>query len=297
MMLRVSDSEPQIPPASRAEKLPHLCSGTTLLQRTRGDGCITVDRPVSGGHRIARLRQSGAAKILCPRNHLDAAFEVVLLNTAGGLTGGDEMRWEASAGRDAAVRITTQTAERVYRSNSGDALVRTHLHADAGAALEWLPQETILFDGAQLSRTLSIELEENTTLLAVEAIVLGRRARGERVRTGSLRDRWSVRRGGRLIYADAVRMGGDIAALLDRPATFGGAQAFATVLLAGLNRMPIDELRAILPTGDGVEAGASTLPQVTVVRMIAAHGDILRPALARLLHALRGAALPRVWQA
>ena len=290
MMLRVPDSDPRIPPAR------HMPEGV-MLQRTTGDGRIAVDRPARGGHGVAEFRQAGAAKILCPRNHLDDAFEAVLLNTAGGLAGGDRMRWEVTAGRDALLRVTTQTAERVYRSNSGDALVETRLNAAAGATLEWLPQETILFDGSRLSRTLSIDLAEDSALLAVEAVVFGRRAHGERVHSGSLRDQWRVRRGGRLIFADNVRLGGDIAALLGRPATLGGAQAFATLLLAGPARMAIDELRAMLPDGDGVEAGASALPHVTVVRLIAAHGDILRPALARLLLALRGAALPRVWQA
>jgi urease accessory protein len=100
-----------------------------------------------------------------------------------------------------------------------------------------------------------------------------------------------------LIYADAVRIDGGIAALLDRAATFGGAQAFATILLTGPDRMAIDDIRAILPADDGLEAAASALPDVTVIRILAAHGDVLRPALARLLVALRGAPLPRVWQA
>jgi urease accessory protein len=293
MMLQVPDSDPRILPPRHAPTPVERA----LLQRTTGDGRIVVDCPPRGGHRVAQFRQAGAAKILCPRNHLDGAFEAVLLNTAGGLAGGDRMRWEVSAGPGALVRVTTQTAERVYRSNSGDALVETCLHAEAGATLEWLPQETILFDGSRLSRTLSIELAEDAALLAVEAVVFGRRAHGERVRSGCLRDRWRVRRGGRLIHADNVRMDGDLRALLDRPATFGGAQAFATLLLAGPARTPIDDLRALLPDGEGLEAGASALPHVTVVRLVAAHGDILRPALARLLLALRGAALPRVWQA
>lgn len=268
-----------------------------MLQRATGEGVIAVERQAEGCARVTRLRQSGAAKLLCPRNHLDTAFEAVLLNTAGGLAGGDRLCWEASAGRDVTMRVTTQTAERVYRSNSGEARVETRLGVAEGASLEWLPQETILFDGSRLSRTLSIDLAESSNLLAVEAVVLGRRAHGERVRSGSLRDQWRVRCGGRLIYADAVRMDGDIAALVDRRATFGGGRAFATLLLAGPARMPIDDLRAMLPSGDGLEAGASALPHVTVVRLIAAHGDLLRPALARLLFTLRGAALPRVWQA
>jgi urease accessory protein len=292
MMLRVSDSDPAISPAALAPAVLR----PAVLQRTRGDGALVVDRSASGAHRLVRLRQAGAAKILCPRNHQDDAFEAVLLNTAGGLAGGDDLRWDVSAGPGAVLRVTTQTAERVYRSTGDDAVVATRLEANVGATLEWLPQETILFDGARLSRTLSIDLAEDAALLAVEAVVLGRRAFGERVRSGSLRDHWRVRRRGRLIHADSVRIDGDIAALCDRPGTFGGAQAFATLLLAGSARVPIDDLRALLPAGEGLEAAASALPHVTLVRMIAAHGDILRPALAGLLHALRGAALPRVWQ-
>jgi urease accessory protein len=297
MMLRVSESEPSIPAAACAADEALAFIPSPVLQRTSGYGAILVDRDANGGQRLVRLRQAGGAKILCPRNHQDAAFEAVLLNTAGGLAGDDHLCWNVTAGRGAVMRVTTQTAERVYRSNGGDALVETRLQAGPGAALEWLPQETILFDRAKLSRTLSIDLAEDAGLLAVEAVVLGRRAFGERVRSGSLRDHWRVRRGGRLIHADSVRIDGDIAALLDRPGTLGGAQAFATLLLAGAAQIPIDDLRAMLPAGEGLDAAASALPHVTLVRMIAAHGDILRPALAGLLHALRGAALPRVWQA
>lgn len=267
------------------------------LQRTSGDGVITIGRAADGGHRLIRLRNAGAAKVLCPRNHQDGAFEAVLLNTGGGLTGGDRLDWAAAAGPGAILRITTQTAERVYRSNGGEAVVTTQLRAGAQAALEWLPQETILFDGSRLARTLSIDLAPDSSLLAVEAVVFGRRASGEQVRRGSLRDAWRVRRDGRLIYADNVRMVGDIARLLGRPGTFGGAQACATVLLATPKPMPIGDLRALLPAGDGLEAAASALPHVTIVRLLAAHGDVLRPALAGLLHGLRRIALPRVWQA
>jgi urease accessory protein len=295
-MLRFSESEDLMPTASNAGRAAANRAPATM-QRASGEGRLAVRRDATGGHRVATLRQAGAARIICPRNHLDAAFEAVLLNTAGGLTGGDHFSWEASAGRDAMLRVTTQTAERVYRSAGGDARVETRLGAEMGARLEWLPQETILFEGARLSRSLSIDLAENAGLLAVEVVVFGRRAHGERVGSGSLRDQWRVRREGRLIYADAVRIDGAIAALLDRPATFGSAQAFATILLAGPDRMALDRIRAFLPVNDGLEAGASALPEATVIRILAAHGDVLRPALARLLVALRGAPLPRLWQA
>jgi urease accessory protein len=282
-----------LPGSSGLDAARRLPAGA-MLQRANGEGHVAVERS-EFGHRLATLRQAGAAKVLFPRNHVDDAFEAVLLNTAGGLAGGDWLRWQASAGRDAALRVTTQAAERVYRSNGADARVETRLRAEAGASLEWLPQETILFDGGRLSRSLEIELAEDARLLAVEAVVLGRRAFGERVRSGMLRDHIRVRQGGRLIHADAVRME-DFGGLVDRPATLGGAQAFATLLLAGPNRMPIDTLRSLLPDGDGIEAGASALPAITIVRILAAHGDVLRPALARLLTQLRGGPLPRVWQ-
>jgi urease accessory protein len=269
--------------------------GLAMLQRAKGDGRIAIERSGSA-NRLAALRQAGAAKIMCPRNHSDQAFEAVLLNTAGGLAGGDFLRWEAVAGRETALRVTTQAAERVYRSAGGESRVETRLRADARSDLEWLPQETILFDGSRLSRSLDIELADDASLIAVEAVVLGRRAFGEMLRSGSLRDHIRVRQAGRLIHADSVRMEGDLAALRDRPATMGGAQAFATVLLAGPDRMKIDEIRALLPTGEGIEAAASALPRITVLRILASHGDALRPALARLLTALRGGPLPRVWQ-
>lgn len=292
MMLRFSDSEPHL----LAPNGSHVDGGLGVLQRTTGDGRLVIGRD-AGEHRVAQLRQAGAAKILAPRNHMDCAFEAVLLNTAGGLASGDRLHWHIEAGRDAMLRATSQTAERVYRSHDGnEARVETVLRVDTGATLEWLPQETILFDGGRLSRTLTIDLAEDSSLLAAEAVVVGRRAFGERVRRGGLRDQWRVRRGGRLIFADAVRIEGDIAALLDRPAVAGGAQAFATILLAPRTPMAIDVVRALLPGGDGLEAGASALPHVTVVRLVAAHGDVLRPALARLLQALRGTDLPRVWQ-
>lgn len=293
-LLRFSESDTGAPEAVRAVASERVPCDIAMLQRAKGEARIGVARAADGSHRVTQLRQSGAAKILAPRNHLDGAFEAVLLNSAGGLAGGDRLRWQIEAGPGATLRATTQAAERVYRSPRGDARVDTRLRVEAGATLEWLPQETILFDASRLTRTLDIELSENAALLAVEAVVFGRRAHGEQVRTGALRDRWRVRRGGRLIHADDVRIEGDIAALLDRPGTLGGAQAFATVMLAGPNRVPIDDVRAMLP--GGVEAGASALPDVTLVRMAAPHGDILRPALAAFLVALRGIPLPRVWQ-
>lgn len=266
------------------------------LQRARGDAMLAA-RMDRGRTRLCGLRQRGSAKILLPRNHRDAALEAVFLNTAGGMTGGDRFTWTIEAGADTQMRVTSQAAERVYRAASDTAVVSTQLRICARARLEWLPQETILFDGARLERLLDIEVHPGATLLAVESIVLGRRAHGEQARSGSLVDRWRVHRDGRPILVETLRLNGLLQALMSS-ATGNGAAATATVLLVAPDaEQRIDAIRAMLPEGPGLEAGASAFRGMVLVRMLATNGDRLRPDLAALLARLGDGPLPRVWQA
>jgi len=260
-----------------------------------GDAML-ASRDDGGATRLCGLRQQGSAKILLPRNHRDGALEAVLLNTAGGMTGGDRFNWVVEAGAGTWLRVTSQSAERIYRSAGGVARVRTSLRIGAGATLEWLPQETILFDGARLERTLEIDIQHGATLLAVESIVLGRRAHGELARSGSLIDRWRVSRNGLPLLMEALRLEG-LQRALESPATGNGAAALATVLLVAPDaEQRIDEIRAMLPNGSGLEAGASAFRGMALVRILATDGDRLRPSLAALLARLGGGPLPRVWQ-
>ena len=155
-----------------------------------------------------------------------------MLNTAGGLTGGDYYRTEAAAGEGAALTLTTQACERLYRAVDGTARVETELRAGPGAMLHWLPQETILFDGGRLNRTLSVDLAGDAVFLGVEALMLGRAASGETVTMGAFHDSWRIRRDGRLIFADEARMQDDIDATSQGPAVMAGHKAVATVVLA-----------------------------------------------------------------
>jgi len=248
-----------------------------------------------GKTRLATLFQAGSAKVRLPRVHGGEPPLAVLLNTAGGLTGGDRLSIAVEVGAGATAVATTQAAERLYRSIGGAATIDCRLTVGAEARLDWLPQETIVFDGAALDRTTTIELAPGARLLALESFVLGRAAMGERVRRATLADRWRIVRDGRLVFADALRLDGDSTEILAGPATGGGAAAFATLVIVEPDgEAALAAVRAALDA-TGIEAGASRLDEIVVARLLAADGTALRRALAAVLTALRGRAPPRVW--
>ena len=196
------------------------------LQRARGRAEVAVAQR-GGRTRLARLFQEGSAKAILPRVH-GPAPEAVLINTAGGVTGGDRLAWRLEAGAGAALVGTTQAAERVYRSLAGAAQIETQLVAGPGASLEWLPQETILFEAGRLDRRLDAAIAADAALSLLETVVLGRAAMGERVAGGAISDQWRIRRNGRLVHAEALRAEGDLGRATGGPATLAGARAFAT---------------------------------------------------------------------
>lgn len=239
------------------------------------------------------MHQAGSFKLLFPRIR-GAALQAVSLNTAGGVTGGDRFHLSARAEDGAHLVMTTQAAERVYRAQPGEVgQVRSALSVGAGARLDWLPQETIVYDHAALDRRLEADVTGNGRLLAVEPVIFGRAAMGEVVRQGMLSDRWRVRRDGQLVFADNLRLDGDIHDLLQVPGIAGGAGAMASLLLiapdADLFRDPV---RAAL----GPRGGASVIrPGVLFARVLADDGFDLRRALIPAIHALTRADLPKTW--
>ncbi|MBN9243707.1 MAG: urease accessory protein UreD [Mesorhizobium sp.] len=264
-------------------------------QRVAGSarlGCFLRD----GRTRLRTLHQDGAARIRMPAAD-NGPLEAVLINTAGGLTGGDRLGWsvEVEAGADAS--LTTQACEKVYRSAAGRAEVAVRLDVGAGGRVAWLPQETIVFDRAAFSRTLEVDLAEGAEALLLEATVFGRLAMGERVEQGTFCDRWRVRREGVLVHAEAFRVGPAIAASLARPAAAGGAIAVATVLLVSAQaESMVEPVRAAI----GEEGGASfwTVGRSgkLLARLYAADGYRLRQRLVPLVRLLNGAAgLPKLW--
>ncbi len=262
---------------------------TAQAQRAFGCGRLAVGAD-GGRTRLQRLYQEGSAKLRLPRAR-GPSLEAVIINSAGGMTGGDRFAWTVQTGAGAHAVLTTQACERVYRASADTARVDVQLTLESGARLDWLPQETILFDGSALSRTITAELAEDAVLLLCEAVILGRHAMGETFARGAFHDRWRIRRQGRLVFADDLRLDGDIPHQIHQPALLAGAGAFATLLLvdAGADTH-LDAVRAAV---EGL-GGASAFDGKLVARLAAADGLTLRRALIPALLAL-GATPPAVW--
>ncbi len=276
------------PPAA-APVAPH--------QRVRGRAEVAL---VAGPRaaRLTRLFQQGSAKALLPRVHTDRP-EVVFLNTAGGLTGGDDLHLSLSLGDGVRAVATTQTAERAYASLGAPARMTVHLQAGAGAVLHWLPQETILFDRAALHRRTEIDLAGDADLVMAETLVLGRAAMGETVRHLDCRDLRAVRRDGRAVLVDPFRLTSDALARRVGPAMLGDAVALAVLArVAPGAEDTLGPVRAALADlSPGVRGAASGWDGRVVVRLLAADAFALRRVVARLLRVMTGRALPRVWAA
>lgn len=269
--------------------IPALPAAPAHAQRAVGRGRLSV-RARDGRTRLERLYQEGAAKLRLPRSR-DARLEAVMINSAGGMTGGDRFDWTVEVGANAHAVLTTQACERVYRASADVARVAVSLAVGAGARLDWLPQETILFEGGAIARRIEAELAADAGLLLCEAVILGRHAMGEHVSRGLFHDRWRIRREGRLVFADDLRLAGDIAAQIRAAPLLAGAGAFATLLLVA----PEAEARLdAVRTAIGSLGGASALDGKLVVRLIAPDGLSLRRALIPALAAL-GATPPAVW--
>jgi urease accessory protein len=195
----------------------------------------------------------------------------------------------------ARVSIAAQAAERFYRTLPGSApsRVRTRIAVESGAAAEWLPQETILFDRCALDRRLEVELADDAWFLGVESLVFGRAAMGETIKQASLRDLIRIRRDQRLLWHDAVRLEGNISEILRRKAVADGACAIATLVYIACDaEAALDAVRAALPD----EAGASAWNGMLIARILAGDGAALRARVTTVLRALRGQRpLPRVW--
>jgi urease accessory protein len=248
---------------------------------------------------IDDLYQAGSAKIKFPRRQADRAAEAVLINTTGGLTDHDLFETEVEWSVDTTAIVTTQACERIYKSRHAAARIETRLVIGANAIGLWLPQETILFDGGRFERRIEANLDEAGAMLACEALILGRKASGETVKTGAVAERWRIRRGGRLIFADDFAVAGDFEAAGTARARLDGAVAFATIIYAGSDAAGLlDSLRR-LPEDEGW--AASHIDDLVAIRLQAQNGAVLRAGLTGLLQHMMSfindatLTLPRVW--
>ena len=269
----------------------------TPAQRAQGKLILGFKR-LGAVTKIDTLFQQGALKARLPRPQEATLCEAVTLNISGGVAGGDQLDTVVTLAPNAQVVLASQAAERIYRVLGPAARIRTSLTVQDGARLDYLPQETILFDRFALDRALEIDLHGDAEFVGVETLLFGRQAMGETVQSGALRDHIRLRRDGRLVFQDMTRLEGGIAAQLQRRAVADGASAVAGLIIAGPKaEQKLDALRAVLYAAQGIVAGASAFDNMIFARLLAPDGASLRQCLISALEACRGSRkLPRVWQ-
>ena len=274
----------------------------TAAELQRSQGILRVRFGKRGERTVlGDLYQQGCLKARLPRNTSRQPLEIITINTAGGLTDGDDIA--STVHWDAGTRgiVTTQAAERIYHCRQGPAAINTSLTVGDDAIACWLPQETILFDRSQLERNTSIDLGNNALLFAVESLVFGRFAMREVVQTGQIFDRLHIRQDGQLVLADAFELGHDgksIDKSLGRTSTLGPARCSATVVLAGNdNDELLTRIRETINNSD-VLGGASNLGPIVTCRLLAHDSKTLRELVLKLYQACLEPfefTVPRAW--
>jgi urease accessory protein len=265
-----------------------------IFAANRARGVIAVGAEASAGvTRRTTVREEGSLRVRFP-GPVSPALQAVIVNTAGGTAGGDRYDIACHAGAGADLTVSSAAAEKIYRSTGADAEVSIKLDVGPGSSMAWLPQETIFFDEARLTRRIDVTLAEDASVLIAEAVVFGRSAMGESVRTGSFTDRWRVHRAGKLVFAETVRLDGRITDRLAEPAVANGHVALATVLIAPGNETHVEAIRAKADHYRG-EVGVSAWNGFALARLCACDGAALRHDLVTILSAVGRTTLPRLW--
>jgi len=269
-------------------------SASETFAANRAVGAVTFDVHVKdGATRRRELHEAGSLRVRFPSPE-QKGLSAVFVNTAGGVAGGDRFDIDITAREGAHLTVTTAAAEKIYRSHGPDAQVNITLRAEADARLAWLPQETILFDQARVSRKIDIDLAQSASLLLCEIVVFGRAAMGELMTRGSFTDRWRLRIGGKLAFAETIRLDGDIAAKLASRAVANGGVAIGTALIVPGDESVVERIREA-SNAFGAEVGVSAWNGFAMARFCAQDAARLRADMMKVLNCVSPSGLPRLW--
>lgn len=282
-------------------------SGCAQRQRVSAAGHVASKRRERVGQAaqhpssIAELDQQGSARIRFPKTG-DSALHAVLLNTAGGLTGGDVIQWSGTARTGSRLVMSTAACEKLYRTHGPEAIQKTRLVVENGARLDWLPQETIVFNGSSLKRTLDVHVAADASALLVESLVLGRQAMHESINQLQLHDRWRIHRGGRLLHAEDLRLDmqdqGD-ARQMSKLHHFGAISTLVLVSPKPAETLHImaRTIQQLIPDNSRVlSAATSVMNHRLVTRVLADNSQSLRRFLIPCIEQLSdNLAIPQVW--
>ena len=267
-------------------------SATFAANRARGAVSFDVHRK-DGATRRRHLHESGSLRVRFPSPETEG-LSAVLVNIAGGIAGGDRFDIDIATREGTRLTVTSAAAEKIYRAEDAAARLNITLRAEARSHLAWLPQETILFDRARILRRIEIDLADDASLLLCEIAVFGRAAMGERMRQGEFSDRWRMRRGGRLVFAENICLDGDIGEKLARTAVVKGGVAIGTALIVPGDEVLVQRIRELSQTFGG-EVGVSAWNGFAMARFCAQDAALLRADVMAVLGCACGSALPRLW--
>jgi urease accessory protein len=265
-----------------------------IFAANRARGAVRFDvSGINGVTRRRELHEAGSLRVRFPSPE-DEGLSAVLVNTAGGIAGGDRFDIHITSTDGARLTVTTAAAEKIYRADGAAAELNITLKAEGRSHLSWLPQETILFDRTRIHRRFEIDLSENASLLLCEIVVFGRLAMGERLREGEFCDHWRLRRGGKLVFAENIRLDGDLGEKLAKSAIANGGVAIGTALIVPGDEALVERIRELAPTFGG-EVGVSTWNGFAMARFCAQDAARLRADMIAVLGRASGSALPRLW--
>ena len=269
-------------------------AASATFAANRAQGAVRFGVHLKDGvTRRGDLHESGSLRVRFPSPEQEG-LSGVFVNTAGGIAGGDRFDIGITAAEGARLTLTTAAAEKIYRAPGPAAQLTIALKAERGAHLSWLPQETILFDRARILRRIDIDLAEDASLLLCEIVVFGRTAMGEKMQHGEFVDRWRLRRGGRLVFAETIRLDGDIGAKLARRAVSGGGCAIGTALIVPGDEAIVERIREASETFGG-EVGISCWNGFAMARFCAQDAARLRADMMTVLGRASTSPLPRLW--
>jgi urease accessory protein len=252
----------------------------------------------AGTTRLAARSHSGPLRVqkaLYPEG--PGVCHAIVVHPPGGVAGGDQLAIEVEAGAGSHAFLTTPGAAKWYRTTGAAARQTVRIVAGEGGAVEWLPQETILFDQARVEMAHEVELAADASYIGSEILCFGRTAAGERFERGSLRQHTAIRRGGRLVWWEQGVLAGG-AAGIGSPLGLAGGSVCAT--LVGVGRPAPAALLSALRAGDAALA-VSQVKSVFVARYLCDDSETARHAMARVWQALRphllgrAATIPRIW--
>jgi urease accessory protein len=273
-------------------ELSRAASATFAANRAQGAVKFGV-RLKDGATRRGALHESGSLRVRFPSPE-DDGLSAMFVNTAGGIAGGDRFDIDITTGEGTRLTLTTAAAEKVYRAAGPAAQLNIALKAESRSRLAWLPQETILFDRSRILRRIDIDLAEDASLLLCEIVVFGRSAMGETMRHGEFVDRWRLRRGGRLVFAETIRLDGAIGEKLAKPAIANGGVAIGTALIVPGDEALVERIREATDSFGG-EVGISAWNGFAMARFCAQDAARLRADMMTVLGRASGSALPRLW--